>query len=77
MMPIDWRKYIESDPAVCHGKACLKGTRVLVSTILDNLAAGESPQSIRESYAGVTDDAIHAAIAYAADLARERTVAIP
>ena len=37
---VDWRDYISFDPQVCHGKACIKGTRVMVSVILDNLAAG-------------------------------------
>ena len=35
-----WTEYISVDPAVCHGKACIKGTRVMVSVVLDNLAAG-------------------------------------
>ena len=35
-----WQNYIKVDPAVCHGKACIKGTRIMVSVVLDNLAAG-------------------------------------
>ncbi len=31
------------DPTICHGKACIAGTRIMVSVVLDNLAAGESP----------------------------------
>jgi hypothetical protein len=34
------------DPAVCHGKACIKGTRIMVSVVLDNLAAGLTPDEI-------------------------------
>jgi len=37
---MDWRDRITIDPAVCHGKACIKGTRVMVSVVLDNLGAG-------------------------------------
>ena len=37
---IDWRRYITSNPQVCHGQLCAKGTRVFVTVILDNLAAG-------------------------------------
>ena len=37
---MDWRDHITVDPEICHGKACIAGTRVLVSTVLDNLAAG-------------------------------------
>ena len=37
-----WRERISSDPAVCHGLACIKGTRIPVAVVLDNLAAGLS-----------------------------------
>lgn len=36
----DWRDYITVDPEICHDKACIVGTRVLVTTVLDNLASG-------------------------------------
>ena len=74
---IDWPAYISVDPNVCHGKACIRGTRVMVSVILDNLAAGLSPGEILRSYSSLTLEAIQAAIAYAAELARERVVALP
>ncbi len=74
---MEWREYVTVDPSICHGKACIRGTRVLVSAILDNIAAGESTESILESYPTITTEAIHAAIAYAADLARERVIALP
>ena len=70
-------EYIAIDPAVCHGKACIKGTRIMVSVILDNLAAGLSFEEIRESYPSVSGEAIHAAIAYAAELSHERVLALP
>jgi len=72
-----WQDYITVDPGICHGKACIRGTRVLVSAILDNIAAGETNESILESYPTITVEAINAAIAYAADLARERIIALP
>lgn len=68
---MNWRDRISSDPGVCHGKVCFKGTRVMVSVILDNLAAGESPESICKSYHLAPED-IQAALQYAAALARER-----
>lgn len=74
---MDWREYIIVDPEVCHGKPCVKGTRVMVSVILDNLAIGQTPEEIMESYPSVSREAIQAAIAYAADLARERIVNMP
>ncbi len=70
---MDWRERISINPQICHGKACIKGTRVMVSVILDNLAEGESYESIIEGYR-VTRDDIQAAIAFAADLAADRHV---
>jgi uncharacterized protein (DUF433 family) len=70
---MDWRERISINPKVCHGKACIKGTRVMVSVILDNLAEGESYESIMEGYR-VTREDIQAALAFAADLAEERHV---
>jgi uncharacterized protein (DUF433 family) len=72
-----WAQYISVDPTVCHGKACIKGTRVMVSVVLDNLAAGLTPAEIRGQYPTLTDESIQAALAYAADLAHERVVAVP
>ncbi len=62
---MNWRERISIDPKVCHGKACIKGTRVMVSVLLDNLAEGESYESIMAGY-HVTQEDIQAAIAYAA-----------
>jgi uncharacterized protein (DUF433 family) len=74
---MDWREYVTVDPEVCHGKACIKGTRIMVSVILDNLAAGMSPNEIVKSYPSLDARAVLAAIAYAADLAREQVVPLP
>jgi uncharacterized protein (DUF433 family) len=63
---MNWRERISVDPLVCHGKACIAGTRVMVSVVLDNLAAGESPQSILQSYPSLKPDDVQAAMAYAA-----------
>jgi uncharacterized protein (DUF433 family) len=71
---MDWKPHITASPDVCHGKACLRGTRVMVSVVLDNLAAGLTPEQILKEYPSLTRDGIQAAIAYAADLARERVV---
>ena len=74
---MNWREYITVDPAVCHGKACIKGTRVMVSVVLDNLAEGLTPEDILRSYPSLSREAVQAAIAYAAELARERVVVMP
>jgi len=73
---MDWQKRISVDPLVCHGKACIKGTRIMVSVILDNLAAGVSQEEILASYPSLTPADIQAAVAYAAELARERFVPV-
>lgn len=59
---------------MCHGKACIRGTRVPVSVILDNLAAGHDADEIVGSYPSLRAEDIRAALAYAAELARERTL---
>jgi uncharacterized protein (DUF433 family) len=71
---MDLLERISVDPLVCHGKACIKGTRIMVSVILDNLAAGISQDEILKSYPTLKPEDIQAAIAYAAELARERLV---
>lgn len=73
---MNWRDYITVDPKVCHGKACIAGTRVLVTTVLDNLASGMDSEEITKSYPSVSPKAVRAAICYAAALANERVVAL-
>ena len=72
-----WQEFITVDPAVCHGRACIKGTRIMVSVVLDNLAAGLTHDEIVRSYPSLSHEAVQAAIAYAAELGRERVVAMP
>jgi uncharacterized protein (DUF433 family) len=71
---MNWRNRITVDPQVCHGQACIKGTRIMVAVVLDNLAAHICPDEIIQSYPSLTAEDIDAAMAYAADLARERMV---
>jgi uncharacterized protein (DUF433 family) len=68
---------ITTNPSVCHGKACIKGTRIMVSVILDNLAAHVSQEEILHSYPTLTSEDIYAAISYAAELAREQIILLP
>ncbi|MEK7541794.1 MAG: DUF433 domain-containing protein [Patescibacteria group bacterium] len=58
--------YITVDPKVCHGKPCFTGTRIMVSLVLEMLAAGETPADVMEAYPGLTKDAIAAALLFAA-----------
>ena len=71
---MNWRDHITVDPEVCHGKACITGTRVLVTTVLDNLAAGMDAEEITRSYPAVSPEAVRATLSYAAALASERVV---
>ena len=62
---------ITVDPAVCSGKPCIKGTRIYIAIILDALAEGLTPEQIIDHYPSLTVNDIRAAVAYAAELARE------
>ena len=71
---MNWREYISVDPNVCHGKACIAGTRVMVTVILDSLAEGLGVEEIMELYPSVSREAVQAALLYAAELAKERVL---
>jgi uncharacterized protein (DUF433 family) len=61
---MNWTERISVDPNICHGKACILGTRVMVSVVLDNLAAGLSPAEIVRSYPSLQPDDVAAAMAW-------------
>ena len=71
MAKLDWQQRILIDPSVCHGKPCIKGTRIMVSVILDYLKAGESYEGIFREYPMLKKEDIQAAISYAAWLTHE------
>jgi len=71
---MNWQPYISADPKICHGQACIKGTRIPVSVILDNLSANISPEEIIRSYPTLHLVDIQAALAYAASLAKEQII---
>jgi len=62
---------ISVDPRICHGKACIKGTRIMVSVILDNLAGGKAENEIIKDYPALKKVDIKAALEYAAVIAKE------
>lgn len=72
-----WQDNIVVNPAVMHGKACIRGTRIPVAVVLANLAEGLSAEEIIRSYPSLTRQSIQAALAYAAELAQERVVPLP
>jgi uncharacterized protein (DUF433 family) len=74
---MNWRDYITVDQNISHGQACIKGTRIMVSVVLDNVAAGLTKEEILRSYPTLTREAIQAALTYAAELTRERLIAVP
>ncbi len=74
---MDWRERIIADPQICHGRPCIKGTRIMVTVVLDNLASGMSVDSLLAAYPSLSASDIQAAIAYAASLADERVVPLP
>lgn len=72
-----WENEISTDPRICHGAPCIAGTRIMVATVLDNLAAGLEREEILRSYPSLRPQHIEAAIRYGAELARERIVPLP
>jgi uncharacterized protein (DUF433 family) len=73
-MTADSRALISVDPLVCHGQACVKGTRIAVSIVLDCLADGMTAEQIIEQYPSLTVASVRAAAAYGAELAREEVL---
>ena len=65
-----WNR-ISVDSAVCHGKACIKGTRIMVSVILDSLAEGLSIENVLKQYPKLSKEDVKAALGYASILAKE------
>jgi uncharacterized protein (DUF433 family) len=70
----DWRLHLSSDPRVCGGNLCARGTRVLVTNILDSLAEGADREAILSSYPTLSPAHIEASLAYAAELAHEESL---
>ena len=70
----DYRQFITSDPNVLFGKPAIRGTRIAVEHILDELAGGTTIEQPLEEYPRLTRDAIYAALAFAADTLRAEVV---
>jgi uncharacterized protein (DUF433 family) len=68
---------IAVDPRICFGKPCVRGTRIWVSLLLDFLASGATIEEILENYPQLKREDILAAIAYGAEMSRERYVDLP
>ncbi len=72
----DWRDRISIDPNVCHGKPCIKGTRIMVWIIVDYLANGDTVEDVLAAYPSLTREDVQAALAYAAEMTRERVIPV-
>ena len=70
----NYRHYITSDPNVLFGKPAIRGTRIAVEHILDELAGGTTIEELLEEYPRLTREAIYAALAFAADTLRAEVV---
>ena len=66
---MNWQDRLSADPKICHGALCVRGTRVMVTVLLDNLADGVSVEQILEDYPSLRREDIQAAMDYAAFLA--------
>lgn len=71
---MNWRDYIDSDPAVLTGKPVVRGTRIGVDLILEKLGAGETPEQILSAHPRLNREAIQACLLYAADALRSDLV---
>lgn len=65
-------KRIVVDPNICFGKPVIRGTRIWVALIVENLADGLTEEELLDEYPGLERDDIRAALAYAAEISRER-----
>jgi uncharacterized protein (DUF433 family) len=70
------QKHLTSDPAVCGGQVCVRGTRIPAALILGALAGGDTIDDLLRGYPGLTRDGVAAALAYGAKLATERILPI-
>ncbi len=74
---MDWTYDITTDPNILHGAVCFAGTRIPVTVVLDNLADGVEAEEILRHLPSLKAEHVRAALAYAAELARERVVPTP
>jgi uncharacterized protein (DUF433 family) len=67
---------ISIDPNICHGQACVKGTRIPVHQIIGMMAGGDSIDDLLAEYSSLTREDILACLSYAAMLAQEEVVSL-
>lgn len=67
---------ISINPHICHGQPCVKGTRIMVWLIVQYLAHGDSVEDVLAAYPSLTREDVHACLAYAAEMTRERVLPV-
>ncbi len=72
----DWKERISIDPNVCHGKPCIKGTRIIVWIPVSYLANGDSIEEVLEAYPSLSREDVLAALSYAAEMTRESVIPV-
>jgi len=65
---------ISINPNICHGQACIKGTRIPVYLIVKMLANGDTIEDLLDAYPTITREDILACLAYAGELAEEENI---
>ncbi len=71
---MDWREYIQSNPEILSGRPVVIGTRLSVDFLLELFAAGWTEEQVFEGYPHLTQEALRAVFAFAAESAREERV---
>jgi uncharacterized protein (DUF433 family) len=69
-------EHISVNPKICHGQACIKGTRIPVHQIIRMLANGDRMDQLLEDYPSLKAEDIYACLDYAASLAEEQITPI-
>lgn len=67
---------ITIDPKICHGQACIKGTRIPVYQIIRMMASGDTMEELLKDYPSLTMEDIYACLDYAALLTEEQIAPI-
>lgn len=73
-MTLEWKEQITSNINICHGKVCIKGTRVMISVILDCVAEGMGEEEILLEYPSLKKGDVNVALMYGASLARGEVI---
>ena len=71
-----WKDHLSSDPKICGGQICIKGTRIMISVILDNIAEGNSIKEILDDYPTLTENDIYAVVKYASLVVKDEIIVI-